>query len=718
VEKKFEIKIGEKKLEFEIKNLAERTNGEVITRSGDTQVLTTCAMSQDDIEDLGYFPLSVYHEERYYAAGKILGSRYIKREGKPSDNAVVISRLIDRTIRPLFDETLKREVQVINTCLSWDEKNDPDVLGILGASLALSISDIPWQGPVGAVRIGLKNGQLLLNPDYEQREESNLDIVLAGIKRNEEILINMIEANAKEEKEESVLEAINLAIPEIKKLIELQERIKREIGKEKIKVEKKKIPKLENKVKEFLQNKIETILSEEGQGFSEKEGLERSKKIKELKKELLETTKDEFAEQESFVKELFEKKVKQVVHEKVLEKEQRVDGRKLDEIRKLSSEIGLIPRTHGSGLFCRGLTKSLSILTLGGPGEQQLIEGMEIAGKKRFLHHYNFPPYSTGEVQRLGSPSRREIGHGMLAEKALFPIIPDFNDFPYTIRIVSEILCSNGSTSMASVCSSSLALMDAGVPIKGPVAGIAMGIMAKEDACLSGTHLKKEDYKLLTDIQGPEDFFGDMDFKVAGTKKGITVIQLDVKISGIGQEVIKEVLTEAKKARLEILSSMEKTIAKSREKISPFAPKIYKLQIPVEKIGEVIGPKGHTIKKIIEQTGATVDIEDDGTAFITSESEDSAKKAVAIIKNITREVKVGETFWGRVKKVLKFGVILELGFGQQGLLHSSEFRRSPKIGEKVLVKVISIDEQGRVNLGLDKKIEKYAKPKTRTRKRT
>lgn len=709
MDKKFEFKIGEKNLEFKITNLAERANGEIMMRYGDTQVLATSTMSENEAVGLDYFPLSVNHEERYYAAGKILGSRYIKREGKPSDNATAISRLIDRTIRPLFDKSFKREVQVIITCLSWDEENDPDILGILGASLSLLISDIPWEGPVGAVRIGIKDGKLILNPTYQEREESALDIVFSGIKRDGEILINMIEAGAKEAKEELILEAVKLARPEIEKLIELQETIRKEIGKEKIVVEKKEEPELKASVSNFLGDKIETILSNKSGVVSEREGMERAKNIDELQRELIEYIKTEYPGKEALVKSFFEEKVNEIVHQKAIKNEERVDGRKLDELRKISCEVGLIPRTHGSGLFCRGLTKSLSILTLGGPGEQQLIEGMGIMGKKRFLHHYNFPPYSTGEVKRLASPSRREIGHGMLAERALLTIIPEFDDFPYTIRIVSEILCSNGSSSMASVCSSCLALMDAGVPIKKPIAGIAVGLMTKEGAYLTDHSLKDADYKLLTDIQGPEDFHGDMDFKVAGTRDGITALQMDVKILGIGEKVLKETLLRGKKARLEILDLIEKTIEKPREKLSPFAPKIYKLQIPTEKIGEVIGPKGNTIKRIIEETGATIDIEETGMVFITSQDEDSAKRAVEFIKNITREVKTGEIFLGKVKKVLNFGAILELGFGQEGLLHSSRTKEPLRAGEKVSVKVISIDEQGRVNLDLEKPFKKYVK---------
>ena len=689
------IEIGNKKIEFEIKDLAERANSNVMLRSGDSQVFITAVMSEQDVENLGFFPLTVNYEEKYYAAGKILGSRYIRREGRPSDNATLISRLIDRAIRPLFNDGLKRAVQVIATSLSWDQENDPDVLGLLGASLALTISDIPWQGPIGAVRIGIKNEKIIINPTYEEREHSSLDIIFSGIKKNGEILINMIEASAEQTPEDLILKALEKALPEIKKLIDFQEKIQSELGKQKILIENKMDPELEIEVKKFLGNKIEKILfgrePSSAKASEGKQGIEKRKKLNELKTETIELITEDYPAKHTTVKNLFEKQVKKIVQEKAVQQEKRVDGRKLNEIRKLSCEVGLIPRTHGSGLFCRGLTKSLSILTLGGPREQQLIEGMEIAGKKRFLHHYNFPPYSTGEVKFLRSPGRREIGHGMLAEKALFPIIPDFDDFPYTIRIVSEMLCSNGSTSMASVCSSCLALMDAGVPIKIPVAGIAIGLMASNNG---------KDYKLLTDIQGPEDFYGHMDFKVAGTKQGITVLQMDVKTAGITNQIFKKALEKAKKARMEILNNMAELLPEPRKELSEFAPRIYKLTIPCEKIGEVIGPKGQTIKRITEQTGAEINIEDDGVVYITSQDKESAQQAMNIIKNMTREIKAGEKFLGKVKNITNFGAFLELTPGKDGLLHNTKIKKPLRVGEEIPVKVVAIDQQGRINLDL------------------
>lgn len=714
----FEIEANGKKIEFQIRNWAQRTNGEVIVRCGDTQVLATCAMSPQAVKGLGYFPLSVNYEERYYAAGKILGPRYIKREGRPSDNAVIISRIIDRAIRPLFPENLTREVQVIITCLSWDEENDPDILGILGASFALAISDIPWKGPIGAAKIGAakigaENGKLIYNPIYSEQKENLFNIIWSGLQKDKETLINMVEGNGKETQEDLILQTVEKALPEIKKLVEFQNQIVKKIGKEKIDLvaynkEPEKETELENKIKEFANTKITEILFGGPEKSTPEQGMEKAKKLDELKAELIETIEQDFPEKSAFAKDFFETLTKQTVQEKILKQEKRVDGRKLDEIRPLSCEVGLIPRAHGSSLFCRGLTKALSILTLGGPRDRQLIEGMEIMENKRFLHHYNFPPYSTGETKFLRAPSRREIGHGMLGEKALLPVLPDFDKFPYTIRIVSEMVCSNGSTSMASVCAACLALMDAGVPIKSLVAGIAIGLVQDKE--------NPKNYKLLTDIQGPEDFFGDMDFKVAGTTNGITAIQMDVKVPGITKQILKESLAKSKKARLDILGMMKQTLSEPRQNLSAFAPKIYRLKIPVDKIGEVIGPRGHTIKGITEETGAIIDVEPEGIVYISSEHEDSAKKAMSIIKNITREIKAGEVFLGQVKKIVSFGAFLELVPGQEGLLHTSQTKEHLKIGDKLSVKVIAIDKQGRINLGLAQSQKQYGKNNRSNRK--
>ena len=675
---KYNLKLENKELKVDFDGLAEQANGSILVSIGDTLVLTTSVMSKQDRENLGFFPLTVEYLERYYAAGKIKGSRYIKREGRPSDEAICNARLIDRAIRPRFPKGLKREIQVISTVLSWDRENDPDVLGLLGASFALSVSDIPWDGPLGVVRVcRQKDGKFILNPSYEEREGNDLDVVFSGVEKDKEILINMIEGKFEEVSEETILEAFDFAEKYLKKLIVFQNEIKQKIGKKKEIIPKPvKNPALEKEIKSFLKDRLEKAVFE--------------KKIEELKIELA-----------SFVEEnqlgdafdFLEEEINRLVCDNVVKYKKRPDGRKLDEVRNISCKAGILPRTHGSGLFCRGKTKALSILTLGGPADQQLLEGMEIVGKKRFMHHYNFPPYSAGEVGFLRGPGRREIGHGVLAEKALLTLIPDPENFPYTIRVVTEILSSNGSTSMASVSSSSLALMDAGVPIKNPVAGIAMGLIGG---------------KVLTDIQGPEDHYGDMDFKVAGTKQGITVAQMDVKIEGISREIMKQALFGAKKARLDILKEMKKVLEKPRPELSCFAPRILTVQINPEKIREVIGPGGKVINEIIEKTGAQIDIQDSGLIFITSEEQEAAQKAVNWIKDIVREAEVGEVFQGKVKRILEFGAFVEVLPGQEGLIHISKLAPGRvnkvedvvKIGDNVSVKVISIDEQGRINLSL------------------
>jgi len=693
---KFKLELGDRELNVEVRHLAEQANADVLVGYGDTLVLAICVMAKEESEGLGFFPLTVDYEERYYAAGKIRGPRYIKRESRPSDEAICNSRLIDRAIRPRFPENLNRGVQVIITVLSWDGQNDPDIVGLIAASLALSISDIPWSGPLAAARVGQINGHFILNPTYEEREQNQMDLVLAGSESEKQFLINMIEGNFEETEEDLILKAFEFSEPGLKKIVDFQKEISKKVGKEKIPL----IPlspdlELENEIKEFLGSQLEKV-------FFQPEKTERMAEVNKLKEELVYFIEGKYPGQGKvkYVSDFFEKEIERLIHENIISKKRRPDGRKLDEMREIQVEAGILPRTHGSGLFCRGQTKALSILTLGAPGDQQLLEGMEIVGKKRFMHHYNFPPYSVGEIRPMRGPGRRDIGHGMLAEKSLLPLIPSFDQFPYTIRIVSEILSSNGSTSMASVSSSSIALMDAGVPIKRPAAGIALGLMMD----------KNGSYKILTDIQGPEDHHGDMDLKVAGTKKGVTTIQMDVKIEGISKEILREALSQGKKSRLQILETMEKVLPKPREKLSPFAPRILTLQISPEKIREVVGPGGKTINEIIADTGVAIDIQPTGLIFVTSESEEAAKKAISWIKNITREVKVGETFQGKVKRVVNFGAFLEILPGQEGLLHISQLRlwRAKKIeeilkvGEVLPVKVISIDEQGRINLSLER----------------
>ncbi len=704
MEKKFELKIGGRELIAEIKDLAEQASGSVFLRYGETMVLSTAVMADKESEIIDFFPLTVEYEERFYAAGKIRGPRYIKRETRPSDEAICNARLIDRAIRPLFPQELNREVQIVTTVLAWDGENDPDILGILGSSLALLISDIPWKGPVGAVRVGIIDDNFILNPTYQEKTKSKMDLIFSAVEKNGELLINMLEGGFEEVEEEKILSAFHFAKPYLKQIIDFQKEIVKNFGKQKIAIKERLLdPKLEKEIRELIGKKIEIALYQSEKG-------ERKKRLEEIKETVLNFLKEKAPEQSPLLGLKFLKnEINRVVHEQILIKDKRPDGRKLDELREISCQVGILPRTHGSGLFCRGQTKSLSILTLGAPGDVQLLEGMEIVGKKRFMHHYNFPPYSVGEIRPLKGPGRREIGHGVLAERALLPVIPSFDDFPYTIRIVSEILSSNGSTSMASVCSSSLALMDAGVPIKKPVAGIAIGLMMDE---------KTGNYKVLTDIQGPEDQNGDMDFKIAGTREGITAIQLDVKITGISEEILREALERGKKARLEILAKMEETIPRPRPNLSPFAPRILTIQINPDKIRDVIGPGGKTINEIIGECGVSIDLEETGKIFITAEKEEAAKKAVAWIKNITREIKIGEVFQGKVKRILNFGAIIELLPGQEGLLHIS--RLAPyrikrvetilKVGDVVPVRVVSIDEQGRISLSLEKFRPKRRRP--------
>jgi len=688
--KNYKLELGGRDLTVQIRSLAEKANGEVLVKYGDTLVLATCVMAKSKSAETDFFPLSVNYEERYYASGKIKGSRYMKREGKPSDEAILSSRLIDRVIRPLFPSSLYREIQVITTCLAWDGENNPDMVSLIAASIALSISDIPWSGPIGAIRIGKINGDFILNPTCGQKEESKIELVLAGTKKADQILINMIECKAEESDEETILKATEFGGDYLKKIIDFQKEISTQLGKEKALIENFKDEKLEKEIKHWLSDRLEDIYLSPA--------LPQEDKISDLKDELTNFVKEKNDEPEKirFANEIFYKEIENLVHKNVLEKEKRVDGRGLDELRFIDAEVGLIPRSHGCGLFVRGQTKALSILTLGSPGDQQLLEGMEIVGKKRFMHHYNFPPYCSGEVKPIRSPGRREIGHGMLAEKALFPLIPSFDDFPYTIRIVSEILSSNGSSSMASICSSSLALMDAGVPIKRPAAGIALGLMSDE----------KGNYKILTDIQGPEDHHGDMDLKVAGTQEGITAIQMDVKVFGITKQILAEALAKGKLARLQILKKIQEVLPAPRSNLSSWAPRVYVLQINPEKIGDVIGPGGKVIRKITEEYEVAIDIEEDGKIFITAEKEENGKKATALIKNMTREVKRGETFEGKVKKMMEFGAFVEIFPGQEGLIHVSKLRRKVlKAGDKVWVEVANIDDQGRVDLCLCKPLK-------------
>lgn len=686
--KKFSVDLEGKNLIIEVSQLAEQANGSVLARLGDTIVLATVVMIKHQREGVDYLPLTVEYEEKFYAAGKISGSRFIKREGRPSEEAILAGRLIDRAIRPRFNQKIRNDIQVVLTVLSLDTDNDPDIVALNAASTALMISDIPWNGPVSAVRVGRKDGKFIINPTYAERESSDLDLVVAGFDEK----INMIEAGAKEIAENNFDEALMLTQKYLKKISDFQRNIAEEIGKEKQKLEiPTENPELKKEVKDFLADNLEKAIYE-------KEKTVRQNKISEIRDSLMNHLKqlEKTEETLKMANLIFEEEIDEIVSRNILEQEKRPDGRQLNELREIYAEIGILPRTHGSGLFIRGNTQALSILTLGSPGDEQTIEGMEFEGKKRFMHHYNFPPYSVGEIGRL-QPGRREIGHGALAERALLPLIPPREEFPYTIRIVSEILSSNGSSSMASVCGSTLALMDAGVPIKKPVAGIAMGLIMKDE----------NNYKILTDIQGPEDHHGDMDLKIAGTRDGITALQMDVKVEGVTPKILKEAFSQAKEARLQILDKIESVISSPRPNLSPLAPRITVLKINPEKIGSIIGPGGKVINEIIAQTGAAIDIEDDGTVFITSPNEISANRAITWVKDLTRELKVGEILDGKVSRILDFGAIVDLTPGQDGLLHISELApwRVEKtediinIGDVIPVK-IKKTEEGKISLSL------------------
>ncbi|MBI2122238.1 MAG: polyribonucleotide nucleotidyltransferase [Candidatus Sungbacteria bacterium] len=686
--KKYTRTVGGKTFTVELNNWAEQASGSVLVRVGDTVVLSTAVISPKAREGTDFFPLTVDYEEKYYATGKILGSRFIKRETRPTEEAILVMRLVDRTIRPRFNLGMRNEVQVVITALSVDGENDPDILAILAASLALGLSDIPWDGPVAGVRIGKKEGAFVLNPTYEDRETANLDIAISGNTER----INMMEAGATEISEEEFGNAVEWGFPFIKEFIEFQREIISEYGKP-----KKSVPTIE------VPPEMKKLLKEE---FSKKFEMALYQKNKAVMREKMDAVHAEWFSraQEKFGEDYHhptaclacENEINEIVHKKIIQDGDRPDGRQPDELRPLSASIGVLPRVHGSGLFMRGETHALSTLTLGAPRDEQIVEGMEIRTKKRFLHHYNFPPYSTGETKPMRGPGRREIGHGALAGKALLPVIPSKDEFPYTIRLVSEILSSNGSTSMASVTGSTLALMDGGVPIKKPVAGAAMGLMQNE----------KGEYRVLTDLQGQEDHHGDMDFKVAGTRDGITAVQLDVKIEGLTLPVIRDTLKQAHTARMKILDLIESVIKEPRSELSPWAPRVQILKINPEKIGALIGPGGKIINDIIAQTGAEIDIEDDGTVFITSDNPDGMKKAMSLIKQITRELKPGELLEGRVSRIFEFGAMVEVGPRQEGLVHISELApwRVEKVtdilnvGDIVSVRVKNVDEQGRINL--------------------
>ncbi|WP_332690322.1 polyribonucleotide nucleotidyltransferase [Halalkalibacter lacteus] len=672
-----------RELTVETGQLAKQANGAVLVRYGDTAVLSTATASKEP-KDLNFFPLTVNYEERLYAAGKIPGG-FIKREGRPSERAILTSRLIDRPIRPLFPDGFRNEVQVISIVMSSDQNASSEMAAMLGSSLALCVSDIPFDGPIAGVTVGRLDGKFIINPTTEQLEQSDIDLVVAGTKD----AINMVEAGAEEVTEEVMLEAIMYGHDEIKKLISFQEEIATAVGKEKSEVKLKQVDlDLEQEVRKLAEAELtEAVQVQEKHARAEAIDAVKNKTVV------------AFEEREDVnlgdVKEVLHKIVKEEVRRLITVDKIRPDGRKVDEIRPLASQVDLLPRTHGSGLFTRGQTQALSICTLGALGDVQILDGLGIEESKRFMHHYNFPQFSVGETGPIRGPGRREIGHGALGERALEPVIPNENDFPYTIRLVSEVLESNGSTSQASICASTLAMMDAGVPIKAPVAGIAMGLVKQ------GEHVS-----VLTDIQGMEDALGDMDFKVAGTRDGVTALQMDIKIDGINRDILKEALNQAKSGRMHILDNMLSSIAQSRKELSTYAPKIMTMKINPDKIRDVIGPSGKMINKIIEETGVKIDIEQDGTVYISSVEMAMNEKARSIIEDIIREVEVGQTYLGKVKRIEKFGAFVELFKGKDGLVHISQLAEERiekvedviKLGDEILVRVTEIDNQGRVNL--------------------
>ena len=675
--------IGGRKLSIETGKLAAQAGAAVTLRCGDTIVLVTTCISPQPREGVDFLPLTVDYEERLYAAGKIPGG-FIRREGRPSEEAILTSRLTDRPLRPLLPKTWRREIQVIITVLSADRENDPDTLAIIGGSCTLGMSEVPFDGPVGACHVGYIDGQYVINPTMPEMANSTLDLVVASSKT----AVVMVEAGAKEVPEDIITGAMKFAHEANQQLIALQEKIIAAVGKTKVGAPSAVYnAELKADVEQILAGRVWDALN-----FATK--AEREPKLSLLKAELLAQLKDKYPENE--ILSSFDNAIRYALRNQILEYGTRANDRLLTQIRPLSCDVGLLPRVHGSGLFTRGETQALSITTLGSMRDEQQLDGLGINDSKRYMHHYNFPPFSTGEVKRVGSPGRREIGHGALAERALLPVIPPAEEFPYTIRVVSEIMSSSGSTSMASVCGSTLSLMDAGVPITSPVAGISMGLVTGDNG----------EWVVLTDIEGMEDNYGDMDYKVAGTSNGITALQLDIKLKGVSLEMLEKAMWQSRETRMFILDTMRQTIAQSRSELSKYAPRMYKVMIDQDKIGTVIGPGGKTIRSITDESKATIDISPDGTVIVGAVDEESARKAVRMIEDLTREVKAGEIFTGKVVRIMNFGAFVELLPGKDGLVHISELEYHRvdkvedvvKIGDEISVKVIEIDNQGRINL--------------------
>ncbi|MFO7311539.1 MAG: polyribonucleotide nucleotidyltransferase [Bacillota bacterium] len=685
----FQTEVGGRPLIIETGKLAKQANGAVLVRYGDTVVLVTAVMSKEPRQGIDFFPLLVDYEERMYAIGKI-PRVWLRREGRPSEAATLAARMIDRPIRPLFPEGFRNDVQVVATVLSVEHDNSPEIAAMIGASAALHISDIPFLGPIGGVKVGRVDGQFVINPTAAQSDVSDLDLVVAGTQD----AIMMVEAGAKELPEEVMLEAIMFGHEEIKRICAFLEEVRAEVGKPKVEVTLyEPDPAVSEWVRERASAELRTAIRS-----ADKQSREQA--VADLKARLLEQFQQEWGE-EAFanhakdVETVFDKLLKEQVRQMIVVEGERPDGRKLDEIRPIWCEVGVLPRTHGSAIFTRGQTQVLSVCTLGLKGDEQMLDDLRDESRKRYIHHYNFPGYSTGEVRPMRAPGRREIGHGALAERALLPVIPPEEEFPYTIRVVSETLESNGSTSQASVCGSTLALMDAGVPIRKPVAGVAMGLVKHEDG-----------FAVLTDIQGIEDHLGDMDFKVAGTRDGVTALQMDIKIKGVTREILQKALEQARAGRLFILDKMLEVLPAPRPDISKYAPRITTMEIPVDKIRDVIGPGGKMINKIIQQTGVEIDIEDDGRVFIASPDQEACEKAKSMIEMLVKDVEVGATYLGTVKRIMNFGAFVEILPGKEGLIHISElapYRVSRvedvlNIGDEVLVRVTEIDKLGRINL--------------------
>jgi polyribonucleotide nucleotidyltransferase len=715
--KSFEMDLAGRKLVIETGKVAKQTNGAVTARYGDTEVLATVVMSDGTRPGTDFFPLMVEYDEKLYASGKIKGSRFVKREGRASDEAQLTARLIDRPLRPLFDQRIRKDIQVVITTLSYDGVNDPDIPALIASATAILISDLPFEAPLAGVRVGIVDGKMFINPTEEQMDTAELDLVVAGTSEN----IMMVEAGAKQVPEAEILKAMEFGHEAIREITAFQEKIMKAVGKPKITLEfpESGDAELKSRIEKIVGGRLDEILS-----INQK--IERNEKTAELEAEVVEKITADFddtvadnklstlsAKQAELrlltdqVKEIFHEVISDRVRLDIISKEERIGGRQLDEIRPISIEVGLFPRTHGAGLFTRGETQVLTVATLGSPGDEQIIDGMEEEYKKRFIHHYNMPAFATGETKPSRWPSRRELGHGAMAERALEPMLPPKDKFPYTIRLVSEVLEANGSTSMASTCASSLALMDAGVPITAPVAGVAMGLVTDG----------KGNYKVLTDIQGEEDHLGDMDFKVTGTTKGVTCMQMDIKIKGIPREIFEQAIMQAQKGRLEILEKMVKVIPTPRADLSKYAPRIKTLHIKPDQIGDVIGPGGKIINAIIDETGVKIDIEDDGSVMISSTDPDGMAKAIKRVEDLTKEAVVGELYHGKVTRLMDFGAFVEIFPGTEGLIHISQLapyrvnrvEDIVKVGDEVDVVVSEIDEQNRVNLSKKMADEKLGK---------